>query len=83
MRHRVYVVRTRSGVSFSILADSLQEAERKASSPALGNYLAELMRRAVRDIDSVTPHKGPDFRAPGPVFDDEVFFRSNSTQEAM
>ncbi|WP_152555824.1 hypothetical protein [Ferriphaselus sp. R-1] len=79
MRNKVFVVHTRSGISFSVTASSLQEAERKAASKDIGNYLADLMRQAVKDIASVAPHKGPDFRAPSPIFGDEVFLRSNSS----
>lgn len=75
MRSNIYIVRTRSGVTFSIPAISLQEAELRATSPVIGDYLANLMKKAVQDVVKVELHRGPKHTTPNPTFENELFHR--------
>ncbi len=75
MRSNIYIVHTRSGITFSLPAISLHEAELRANSPVIGDYLANLMKKAVQDVVKVELHRGPKHIAPNPTFENELFHR--------
>ena len=53
MRKQYYTVKTQSGITFHIQAANEPEAQMRARSPVLANYLARMMQEAVSNVRSV------------------------------
>lgn len=75
MKHNfIYTVRTRSGLTFHVEASNSQEAQQRAEDPVIGKIIANMLREALGQIDSVEPHRGPERLAQNRlVFRDDIF----------
>jgi hypothetical protein len=73
MSNRFYTVRTHAGITFSVEANSDKEAWQRASSPELGNLLANMMKEAISHVVTVEPHRGPPQTRKLPTFSKDVF----------
>lgn len=77
MKHNfIYTVRTRSGLTFHVEASNSQEAQLRAEDPVIGKTVANMLREALSQIESVEPHSGPERLAQNRlIFRDHVFSR--------
>ena len=75
MKHSfIYTVRTRSGITFHVEASNYREAHRRAEDPLIGRTIANMLREALRQIESVEPHRGPERLAQNRlIFRDHLF----------
>lgn len=69
----IYTIRTRDGITFHIQASSYQEAQQRALSPVIGNYLSQMMREAVSHVSSVELHRGSNHLLKYPLIEESFF----------
>jgi hypothetical protein len=71
----MYTVRTCAGITFCIEASSFQEAQQRASSPAISKHISLMIIAAVREISNIELHRGPIHLIRDIVFDNQFFNR--------
>lgn len=70
---QIYEIKTLSGVTIRIEANSSHQAEQRAKSPRIIREFSRILQLSLNEIASVKPLRGPSHRIRSLIFTDEFF----------